>query len=167
MKTKFLVTGILVILSIATFSQTQYEVNPDPKHPETKILKGIINKDLIKNDTAFKWYANNQKIYNNPDTAIVGALHRDNIVKYVVFVGTWCEDTQFILPKFFKLQEKAGIADDRITIFGVDRQKQTIGNIAAAMLPMVCFCLSTPKMVILSSAIPAFSCSLKNLGKMN
>lgn len=133
MKTKFLVTGILVILSIATFSQTQYEVNPDPKHPETKILKGIINKDLIKNDTAFKWYADNQKIYNNPDTAIVGVLQRNNNVSYIIFVGTWCEDTQFILPKFFKLQEKAGIADDRITFFGVDRQKQTIGNIAAAM----------------------------------
>ena len=31
------------------------------------------------------------------------------------------------------LQEKAGIPDDRITFFGVNRDKQTLGNIASAM----------------------------------
>lgn len=133
MKTSFLITGILVMLSVTGFAQTQYEITPDPKHPEDKILKGIINKDLIKNDSAFKWYADNQKAYRNPDTAIIGALHRDNTVRYVVFGGTWCEDSQSILPKFFMLQEKAGIRDDRITFFAVDRQKQSLGNITSAM----------------------------------
>ena len=133
MRTKLFITGFLVIVTMAGFSQTQYEVSPDPNHPEKKILKGIINKDLIKNDSTYKWYATNQKDYTNPDTAIVGALHRDNAVKYVVFGGTWCGDTQFILPKFFMLQEKAGITDDRITFFGVDRQKQTLGNMSSAL----------------------------------
>ena len=132
MKTKLLFTAILALVYAATFSQTPYEVSLDPKHPEAKILKGIISKELLKNDTAFKWYTENQKFYSNPDTAIVGTLHRNNTVKYIVFGGTWCEDTHFILPKFFLLQEKAGIADDRITFFGVDRQKQTLGNIASA-----------------------------------
>lgn len=132
MKTIFL-TGIFILLSATAFSQTQYEVTPDPNHPEDKVLKGIINKELIKNDSAFKWYADNQKIYRNPDTAIVGALHRDNTVKYVVFGGTWCGDSQSILPQFFMLQEKAGIADNRITLFAVDRQKQSLGNITSAM----------------------------------
>ena len=133
MRTKLFITGILVIVAMAGFSQTQYEVNPDPNHPERKILKGIINKDLIKNDSSYKWYADNQKSYANPDTSIVGALHRDNAVNYLVFGGTWCGDTQYILPKFFMLQEKAGIADDRITFFGVDRQKKSLGNITSAL----------------------------------
>ena len=133
MKTRSLITCLVLLLSATAFSQTQYEVIADPNHPGTKILKGIITKELIKNDSANKWYPDNQKAYSNPDTAIVGTLHRDNNVKYVVFGGTWCGDTQFILPKFFMLQEKAGITDDRITLFGVDRQKQTIGNITSAM----------------------------------
>jgi thiol-disulfide isomerase/thioredoxin len=52
--------------------------------------------------------------------------------QFVIFGGTWCEDTQFILPKFFKLQEDAGIADSKISFFGVNREKQTLGNMAAA-----------------------------------
>ena len=133
MKTKLLIAGILIMLSITCYSQTQYQVIGDSNHPETKILKGIITKDLIKNDTAFKWYATNQKSYAKPDAAIVAVLKKDSAVKYIVFGGTWCDDTRVILPKFFLLQEKAGIADSRITFFGVDRKKETIGNITSAM----------------------------------
>lgn len=133
MRTNLLFTGILVMLSIASFSQTQYEVIADPKHPGSKILKGVINKDLIKKDSTFKWYASSQKAYAQPDTGIVRKFRKDSSVQYIIFGGTWCEDTQFILPKFFTLQEKAGIADNRITFFGVDRQKQSFGNITSAM----------------------------------
>ena len=68
MKSKILLAGIL-FLTISAFSQTQYEVSDDPQHHGVKILKGIINKDVIKNDSSFKWYAENQKIYQNPDPA--------------------------------------------------------------------------------------------------
>ncbi len=126
-------TLVLAISFSAAFSQAQYEVSDDPKHPGVKVLKGIINKDIIKNDTSFKWYEESRKIYQRPDTAIVGTFARNKDVSFVIFGGTWCEDTHFILPKFFMLQEKAGIADDHIALFGVNRDKQTIGNIASAM----------------------------------
>ena len=114
------------------FAQEQYEVSQDEKHPEVKVLRGIINKDLIKNDTAFKWYSSSQSYYN-PDTATVNAFIRaKGKYQFVVFGGTWCEDTQFILPKFFKLQEKSGITDDAITFFGVNRAKNSLGNITKA-----------------------------------
>jgi len=133
MKTTLLFTGFLIMISVCALSQTQYEIITDPRHPGSKILKGIINKNLIKNDTAYNWYAANQKSYTKPDTTIIGKLKRDSTVKYIIFGGTWCDDTRVILPKFFILQEKAGISDNRITLFGVDRQKQTIGNITSAM----------------------------------
>lgn len=133
MRKKLFITFISVLITIASFSQTQYEVTPDPKHPDAKILKGIINKDLVKNDTSYKWYSESQKSYAASDTAIIGALQRNNTVNYIVFGGTWCDDTRYVLPKFFMLQEKAGIADSRISFFGVDRQKQTLGNLAAAL----------------------------------
>ena len=115
------------------FAQAQYEILKDEKHPEQCILRGIINKYLVQNDTAYgKWYNSSQNYYN-PDTATLNAFERaKGKVQFVVFGGTWCEDTQFILPKFFALQEKSGVPDANITFWGVDRTKKTMGNIATA-----------------------------------
>jgi thiol-disulfide isomerase/thioredoxin len=47
-------------------------------------------------------------------------------VQFLVFGGTWCHDTQFILPKFYSLSDAAGVAQNQITLLGVDRSKKTI-----------------------------------------
>lgn len=135
MKKQRLIFAMLVFLATGSvMAQTQYQSLVDEKHPETKMLRGIISKDIIKNDTAYKWYSDNQRIYAHPDTAIISAFERNkDSVNFIVFGGTWCEDSQFILPKFFILQEKAGISDERITFFAVDRQKKTIGNMSSAL----------------------------------
>ena len=48
---------LLVILFIGAtgdlFAQAQYEASQDPKHPEVKVVRGLVNKYLIQNDTAF------------------------------------------------------------------------------------------------------------------
>lgn len=133
MKTKIIFTAMFFMAAFVSTAQTQYQTLDDSNHPGSKILKGLISKDIIKNDSSYKWYAENQKIYANPDSIIVKALQaKKDSVNYIIFGGTWCEDTQFILPKFFMLQEKAGVSDERITLFGVDRIKQTSGNISSA-----------------------------------
>lgn len=128
----------LLILFFATvqsglFAQAQYEILKDEKHPEQCILRGIINKYLVQNDTAYsKWYNSGQNYYN-PDTATLNAFERaKGKVQFIVFGGTWCEDTQFILPKFFKLQEKTGVPDNTITFFGVNRAKKSLPSISDA-----------------------------------
>ena len=120
------------LVTINCFAQAQYEISQDEKHPEVKILRGLVNKYLIQNDTSFNWYNQSQGYYS-PDTATLNAFERvKGLVQFVVFGGTWCEDTQFVLPKFFKIQEKSGIADETITLFGVDRAKKSLGSIADA-----------------------------------
>lgn len=131
---KFLATVLFcVVLSVQSFSQAQYEISKDEKHPDELILRGIVNKYLIQNDTAYgKWYRTSYNMYN-PDTAILSAFEKNkNKVQFVIFGGTWCEDTQFVLPKFFKLQEKSGVPDNAITFFAVNRAKKSLGSIAEA-----------------------------------
>lgn len=120
------------VLSITAFSQAQYEISNDEKHPEQHVLRGIINKYLVQNDSTCGWYRSSASYYK-PDTAIVTAFEKvKNKVQYVLFGGTWCDDTQFILPKFFKLQEMSGVSDSAVTFFGVNRAKKSLGNIADA-----------------------------------
>ena len=131
---KYLLTVIFLIsATTGLLAQAQYEASQDlPKHPDVKIVRGLINKYQIQNDTAFKWFGPNQGGYK-PDTATLNAFERaKGKYQIVVFGGTWCEDTQFILPKFFKLQEQSGFRDEAITMFGVNRAKTSLGNIAKA-----------------------------------
>jgi thiol-disulfide isomerase/thioredoxin len=131
---KFIAT-ILVsgLCALNGYGQAQYEICPDEKHPGEYIFRGIINKYVVQNDSAYiKWYNSSQGYYS-PDTATLNAFVRTKgKVQFVVFGGTWCEDSQFILPKFFKIQEKSGIPDEAITLFGVNRAKKSLGSITDA-----------------------------------
>lgn len=97
------------------------------------ILNGILHKNDIATNAAFKgWYSGNQYAYIG-DTSVTNIMAAtNNKVQYVIFGGTWCEDTQSILPKFFKLQEQSGLSENNISLYGVDRNKKTLGNITAA-----------------------------------
>jgi thiol-disulfide isomerase/thioredoxin len=127
-----LIAFSFLFMSFQLSAQALYEVSYDAKEPNVKILKGILSKSLIDNDTSFIWYLPSRSIYF-PDTSLINVFKKSkDSVQFVIFGGTWCEDTQFILPKFFKIQEQSGIADDKITLFGVDHAKKTLGNIAEA-----------------------------------
>jgi thiol-disulfide isomerase/thioredoxin len=102
------------------------------KEGNTVILNGIVTKYILQNDSSFNWYADNQKGYA-PDTELTKAMEASkNNVKYVVFGGTWCGDTRFILPKFFKQQELSGVPDNNISFFAMNRSKKTLGNVGDA-----------------------------------
>ena len=132
MKKHLLILLCLISTTTGLFAQAQYETSQDPKHPEVKVVRGFINKYQIQNDTAFEWFRPNQAGYK-ADTATLNAFERaKGKYQFVVFGGTWCEDTQFLLPKFFKLQEQTGFPDEGITLFGVNREKTSLGNIAKA-----------------------------------
>lgn len=98
----------------------------------SKILKGFLTKKDIAADSSFKWYAENQKGYTPYETALKAVKANKDSINYLVFGGTWCHDTQFILPKFFSLTDAAGVSPERITMLGVDRNKKTIQHLSEA-----------------------------------
>ena len=112
-------------------AQTPFTTTID--NEKVTILNGIVQKSDIAANAAFtSWYSGNQTNYKI-DTSITNAMaNAKDKVQYVVFGGTWCEDTQFILPKFFKLQEQSGLSESNISLYAVDRNKKTLGNIADA-----------------------------------
>ena len=128
---KLLLAGIVALSITTTNAQTPFTTTVDKNN--VTILNGIVAKKDIATNAAFSnWYGGNQNSYK-PDTTVTNAMtNTKDKVQYVVFGGTWCEDTQFILPKFFKLQEQSGLPENNISLFAVDRSKKTLGNIAGA-----------------------------------
>ena len=123
-----LIAGLLMI-AIFSSAQTQYEVTNDGE----KILKGIITRDLIAKDTSFKWYGQNLAGYKPNEAATNALKSKSNQLQLIVFGGTWCSDTKYILPKLFALTDAATFSQDRITLIGVDRDKKTISHLSEAL----------------------------------
>jgi thiol-disulfide isomerase/thioredoxin len=96
----------------------------------TKILKGFITKQDLATDTAFTWFSQNQQGYVPEQAALQTFRANKDSISFIAFGGTWCDDTKFILPKFFVLADAAGLPQEKITVIGVDHNKKTIQHLS-------------------------------------
>lgn len=131
---KISTTLTILTLFVSTLVNAQirsYEISTDPQNGE-KVLKGLLSRSDIENDTAFKWFKDNMK-FGSADAAAVAAFKQHAAdIQIVVFGGTWCEDTQNLLPVFYRLIDKSGFPDSSITLIGVDREKTTLYDLHKA-----------------------------------
>lgn len=104
---------------------------PDSKDSTKTILSGIISRSLLENDATFSWMASGYRDYV-PSPKLAEEGRRQNDAHLLVFGGTWCEDTQFILPRFFRLADSCGITEKQISLFAVNRDKQAAGGLSRA-----------------------------------
>ncbi len=120
------------LIALPAFSQNQYETLPDAK-TGGKIFKGIISLEALKSEPSCTWYADNLKGYApNPD-AVSGLKKNADSIQLLVFMGTWCDDSHYIIPKFYTLLTTAGFSNDKVTLIGVDRDKKTLSHLAEAL----------------------------------
>lgn len=118
-------------LGIVSFSQTNYQEIVEK--PGEKSLKGIISREILLADTSFHWYAQNLKGYTPNALAITNLKKQADSIELLVFMGTWCEDSQFIIPKLFTLVNASDFPESKLSLFGVDRNKTTISHLAEAL----------------------------------
>lgn len=127
----FLLYAILFsTISLPVRSQDCYQTLTDSIGKQ-KILKGVISEKILREESSFGWMKTDISSYNpNPSLVKMIQSQKDSI-HWLVFAGTWCEDSQFILPRFFKLLNVAGISSEKLSLIGVDRKKTTLGFLHA------------------------------------
>lgn len=104
------------------------EVSRD-KENSAKVLKGIFTRSHLSGDTAFAWYTQAQKSFTpNADLVKRYAAQKDSL-SFLVFGGTWCDDTRHVLPNFLLTADAAGVPSNHITLIGVDREKKSLFNL--------------------------------------
>jgi len=103
-----------------------YIIVPDDR---TKILSGKVNRSIIETDTAFAWFKENMQ-WGEADASAVAAIQK-NASKFslVVVAGTWCHDSNNLIPKLYRLLDKAGYPDSKVLLIVVDRTKKAYKNI--------------------------------------
>jgi len=95
-------------------------------------LKGLLSRRVLESDTTFKWFKNNYALGMTDASAVQAFQQKKDKIHVIIFGGTWCEDTQNLLPVFYRLADKSGLPDSSITLIGVDRNKQTLDNLSGA-----------------------------------
>lgn len=127
---RLLVLTALIISYTITLAQAP-EVSRDASNG-SKVIKGFISKKDLVSDTAFSWFAENQKGFTPDQNSIQQLKANKDSLNIIAFGGTWCGDTKHILPQFYALADAAGFPESRITLLGVDRSKKTIQNLSEA-----------------------------------
>ena len=111
---------------------------------ESKNLKGTITRDALEKDTAFKWFKENMKWGQADANAIEVFKNKASTFSLIVLGGTWCEDTQNLLPVLYRLIDKSGYPENKVTLVMVDRKKQSLDS-----LPQQYQLKSTPTFIVL------------------
>ena len=120
---RVLFTGIIVMLSLNLFAQQAFEISKDSENGST-VFKGKLTFRDLEQET--EWFKPVFKEYK-PDTAAMNYL-KQHIRNYrmVVFLGTWCEDSQSMIPKIFRIFIDAYYTGDKYETYGVDRAKTSL-----------------------------------------
>lgn len=107
----------MICISLSVYSQNSNEV----------MILGNRNFQELYNNNEIPWFKNNYVQYNyNPQTIQILHNHVASDITFTVFGGSWCEDTQFLLPKFFKVLHESGFNDQFVHLYLVDRDKKSL-----------------------------------------
>lgn len=126
---KLLISFIFISYSLAVNAQSGFATFKDSATGQT-IFQGIISEEILRNEASFKWMNVNLSNYQPDSLALtLAGKHKDSL-SLLIFLGTWCEDSQQILPKLFYFLRKANISKQKVSLLGVDRQKKTLGYLS-------------------------------------
>ena len=101
-----------------------------PDH-ETKILSGKINRTVLESDTTFAWFKENMQWGEADPSAVIAFKKNATKFSLVVVFGTWCHDSNNLLPKLYRLLDKSGYPESKVLLIAVDRNKKAYKNIQA------------------------------------
>ncbi|MFV0607203.1 MAG: thioredoxin family protein [Niabella sp.] len=121
-----------VLLSVTFFAKSQLHITRID-YDSSKLLTGYISDLNLRTDSAFKWFNRTQKIYNPKEKVVkVFAQNKDSI-HLLIFMGTWCEDSHFVIPRFYKILDSAKFNKEHISLIAVDRNKKDDMHLADAL----------------------------------
>lgn len=124
---KYLLLAIVLTMSITTFGQGGLDVYMDKDTYQT-IYKGKCSFDQLLSEQNFTWLRTGPGKYK-PDDGAVKYLSK-NLKDYsiVVLMGTWCEDTQELLPQVYKLLQLTAFPMEQYVMYGLDMEKKGYAN---------------------------------------
>jgi len=129
MRKKIFSHAVIILLTVILFGCAGQASLTSAKTVKdgTKLLYGKISRMQLFFD-----YPDWQVEYENymPDPEILRKLQETDYDEIIVFLGTWCPDSQREIPRFFRILDQSGKYDkEKIKIWAVDRSKKLADNL--------------------------------------
>lgn len=120
---------ILALLSLTLLSmnmQAQDFIREYDSKTEKPLLRGELSFEDLLAESTCSWLQEGAKEYtpNKETVKQLNALLPKYKIK--VFIGTWCEDTQELLPQFFKTLTASSYDLNGLEMYGVNRNKEAL-----------------------------------------
>lgn len=118
--------SIILLFSCGWWSQS-----PSPKQTRgtsRPVLVGWLNEEQLMR--ALPAYVQGKATYE-PDAEAVAALQKLTAeIEVLVFLGTWCPDSEREVPRFLKIMELVQNRNIHYRLLGLDRTKRDAGGVA-------------------------------------
>ena len=115
---------VFLISHFMTYAQVEKEVIHKPN-----LLIGITTKADLQEQPYADWFDTNYNDYNIDSTVVEKIKEHINGVTVRAFMGSWCEDSRYEIPQFYKVMEAADFNENNLELIAVDRSKKTPDNL--------------------------------------
>jgi thiol-disulfide isomerase/thioredoxin len=92
------------------------------------LLRGQMKFEDLQDEAAYKWFGEGVSKYEPKEIAIENLKKYHKPYKFIIFLGTWCEDSQIIIPQLYKVLTLAGIDLHSVEMYGVNRDKEALNT---------------------------------------
>ncbi|MFD1614504.1 thioredoxin domain-containing protein [Gelatiniphilus marinus] len=116
------ILSILFLNLFFSFSQTANKLTTDKNGNE--LLLGEISKSDLTKNTFNTWFSKNYDDYLVNKGVVKQIKDSLNAYEIKAFLGTWCGDSKFEVPRFYKVLEAAKFPEKQLQVIGVDRTKE-------------------------------------------
>lgn len=123
------ILSILLLTGICLSAKSQqFEKVADPDG--YTVIRGILTAKWLQTEFEYAKEYNGRPPGFTPNEQTLEAIRKQkDSLQFVVFMGTWCEDSRFVVPRLFYLLDGAGYSKDKLTLIACDRNKKTLGNL--------------------------------------
>jgi thiol-disulfide isomerase/thioredoxin len=123
----FAVAVVFTLCSLPGLAQTHFETLTE--RPQEKSLIGFLSKEILQAEPSFGWFQENYSAYQAHAVGLAQCKQYRDSIQILAFMGTWCDDSHFVIPRLFALAAQAELDEKKIVLLGVNRKKETWGDL--------------------------------------
>ena len=120
---------IIIIITLAFLtincSSSKKVVNSKPKEIIDGILVGKAQKSDLQQEPFNQWFSEDYNDYTLTEDTENELESKLKDYTITIFMGTWCEDSQNQVPKFYKILEEVDFPSKKTTLITMARDKTT------------------------------------------